>query len=103
LAGTDVRIDVRPAADVARSYEDRQRRPDDKEAQEGQRPIAVHALENLGHSDTGIVMQRRLFREQLARLQNGLDPMNVVRDESKNHKIETHAWNTILSSATAPA
>ncbi len=102
-AGTDVRIDVRPAADVARSYEDRQRRPDDKEAQEGQRPIAVHALENLGHSDTGIVMQRRLFREQLARLQNGLDPMNVVRDESKNHKIETHAWNTILSSATAPA
>ena len=28
-------------------YEDRQRKPDDLEAQEGQRTIAVHALENL--------------------------------------------------------
>ncbi len=102
-AGTDLRIDIRPAAELARSYEERQRRPDDKEAQESQRPIAVHALENLAHSDAGIVMLRRLFREQLARLNAGEDPMNVIRAESKNHKIETHAWNTIHSPATAQA
>jgi hypothetical protein len=49
-----------------RSYQERQRKPGDLEAQEGQRPIAIHALENLAHSDRGIVMLRRLLREQLA-------------------------------------
>jgi hypothetical protein len=38
----------------SRIHEDRQRKPDDLEAQEGKRAIAVHALENLASSDTGI-------------------------------------------------
>ncbi len=41
------------ARSLTRSYEERQRKPDDLEAQEGQRTIAVHALENLAPSDTG--------------------------------------------------
>jgi hypothetical protein len=36
----------------------------------GQRPIAVHALENLGTTDTGITMLRHLLREQLNRVEN---------------------------------
>ena len=64
-AGTDTIADIRPGSFLKRSYEERQRKPDDLEAQEGQRPIAIHALENLAHSDTGIVMLRRLLREQL--------------------------------------
>ena len=49
---------------LKRSYEERQRKPDDLEAQEGQRPIAIHALENLAHSDTGIVMPTRFCRRR---------------------------------------
>ena len=71
--------------------------PNDLEAQEGQRPIAIHALENLAHSDTGIVMLRRLLREQLQRVEQGLDPINTIRDPSANKRIPTGAWNTILS------
>ena len=81
----------------------RQRKPDDLEAQEGQRPIAIHALENLAHSDTGIVMLRRLLREQMQRVEQGLDPINVMRDPSANKRIPTGAWNTILSPAEAAA
>jgi hypothetical protein len=43
---------IRPGSFLERTYEERQRKPDDLEAQEGQRPIAIHALENLAHSDT---------------------------------------------------
>jgi hypothetical protein len=88
---TDTVQDIRPGSVLTRKYEDRQRKPDDLEAQEGQRPIAVHALENLGTSDTGITMLRHLFREQIKRVENGLDPMNVMRDASTNQKIPTNA------------
>lgn len=80
-----------------RSYEERQRNPDDMEAQEGQRPIAVHALENLAPSDIGVVWLRQMLREQIRRVDAGEDPMNTWRDPAANHRIPTHAWNTVLS------
>ena len=63
--------------------------------------MAIHALENLAHSDTGIVMLRRLLREQLKRVEQGVDPINVMRDLSANKRIPTGAWITILSPAEA--
>jgi len=99
--GTDTVQDVRPGSVRSRNYEERQRKPDDLEAQEGQRPIAVHALENLATSDTGIAMLRRTLREQIKRMSDGLDPMNVVREARFNQEIPTNAWNTILSPAEA--
>ena len=45
--GTDTIADIRPDSYLKRGYDERQRKPDDLEAQEGQRPIAIHALENL--------------------------------------------------------
>jgi hypothetical protein len=95
--GTDTVDEIRPGSFLQRSYEERQRKPDDLEAQEGQRAVAVHALENLGHSDTGVVMLRRMLREQIERVRQGLDPVNIVRDPAVNRRIPTHAWNTILS------
>ncbi len=59
------------------------------------------ALENLGTSDTGITKLRHLLREQIKRMEDGLDPMNVMRDARANQKIPTNAWNTILSPAEA--
>jgi hypothetical protein len=73
------------------------------EVQEGQRAIAVHALENLAMSDTGFAMLRRTLREQIKRASGGLDPMNVIRDEQLNRRIPTNAWNTILSPTDASA
>jgi hypothetical protein len=93
---TDTVLDIRPAT-IDRPYEERQRRPDDLEAQESQRPIAVHALENLGMTDMGIVTLRKMLRDQLARLEKGEDPINIVRGAAAEQVIETHAWNTILS------
>ena len=94
---TDTVEDIRPGSTVTRSYEERQRKPDDLEAQEGQRAIAVHALENLVMSDSGIVMLRRLLREQIKRVENGLDPINVVRAADAARGIPTGAWNTVLT------
>ena len=102
-------LPIRPGARRELPYEERQRKPDDMEAQEGQRTIAVHALENLVPSDRGVGILRRMLREQLKRLERGEDPINIVRDESKNQRITTHAWNTILTpeqvkaKETAPA
>jgi hypothetical protein len=99
--GTDTVADIRPGSTLVRSYDERQRKPDDLEAQEGQRTIAVHALENLGTSDAGIALLRHILREQIQRVEHGLDPINVVRDEAANRRIPTGAWNTILSPAEA--
>ena len=101
--GTDTIADIRPGSYLKRSYEEKQRMPDDLEAQEGQRPIAIHALENLAHSDTGIVTLRRLLRAQLHRVEEGLDPISTMRDPATNKRIPTGAWNTILSLSEATA
>jgi hypothetical protein len=101
--GTDTIADIRPGSYLERSYEERQKKPDDLEAKEGQRPIAIHALEHLAHSDTGIVMLRRLLHEQLKRIEQGFDPVNTMRDLKANKRIPTGAWNTILSPTEAAA
>ena len=41
------------------------------------------------------------LREQIQRVEKGLDPINVVRDPDTNRRIPTGAWNTILSPAEA--
>jgi hypothetical protein len=40
---------------------------------------------------------RHLQREQIKRVEDGLDARNVMRDACANQKIPTNAWNTILS------
>jgi hypothetical protein len=65
------------------------------EAQEGQRPIAIHALENLVSSDKGLSLLRKKLKQSLELMRGGRDPLNIVRDPTKNHAIETHAYNTV--------
>lgn len=80
-----------------RTFTERQRFPDDMEAQESQRPIAVHALENLTLADNGIVMLRRLLHQSIDRMRQGKDPLNIVSDPTKNTAIETNSWNTVIA------
>ncbi len=102
-AGTDTLTSVRPGNLRERPYEEKQRSPDDMEAQEGQRAIAVHALENLAVSDSGIVRLRRALREAIAATERGDDPPNTWRDGGPDHPVETHAWNTVLPPDSAAA
>ena len=50
------------AGQTWRPYEEAQRDPGDYEVMVNQRPIAVHALEHLGWTDTGVAMLRRIIR-----------------------------------------
>ncbi len=53
--------------------------------------IADRSTEALGLSDKGIILFRRLLKEQLAKMEAGDDPMNVFRDPANNQCI-TLPW-----------
>jgi nitrite reductase/ring-hydroxylating ferredoxin subunit len=57
-----------------RPYDERQRFPADFDAQSSQRPIAVHALENLASTDRGVIMLRRIVRDGIRAVADGKDP-----------------------------
>jgi len=59
----------------------------DQMAWETQGAIADRTSELLGASDRGVVMYRDLLRQQIKRVQNGLDPEGVVRDLAVNEII----------------
>ena len=67
-------------------------------AWETQGPVAHREREHLSWSDRGVVLLRRLVREQIERVQAGLEPMGVVQDPA--HGVidtgleETLTWAT---------
>jgi len=73
--GTDTIADIRPGSFLKRSYEERQRKPDDLEAQEGQRSQLL-AQQPAQHDDAGIRMRQILERVVALRqgLQHGRTP-----------------------------
>ena len=95
--GTDTISDIRPGQLRERSYEDKQRKPDDMEAQEGQRAVPVHASETLGQVDAGISAYRRKLRDATADVRDGRDPPNIFRDPETNRMIKTSCWNTVTA------
>jgi len=59
----------------------------DHMAWETQGPIADRAKEHLGESDRGIIVFRKLLRDQIRAVQNGEDPIGVNRDPEKDEVI----------------
>ena len=53
-----------------------------------QGPVVDRGLERLGESDRGIILWRKLLKEQLQIVSDGGDPMNVFRDPERNVSIE---------------
>ncbi|HEY6366060.1 MAG TPA: hypothetical protein VI585_14860, partial [Candidatus Binatia bacterium] len=49
--------------------------------------------ERLGVGDEGIILLRKLLKEQIENVQNGLDPMGMIRDPEKNRIIEFSVFN----------
>ncbi len=50
--------------------------------------IADRSLENLGATDKGIVMYRRMLKREMQKVQAGIDPMGIVRDTARNERID---------------
>ncbi len=63
-----------------------------------QGPITPRWTEHLGESDKGIILYRRLLREQMKLVEAGKDPMNTFRDPAKNvsihvpHESDDQEW-----------
>ena len=52
--------------------------------------IADRTKENLGRSDKGIIMFRRMLEENMRIVEDGADPMNVFRDPAGNVFLAVH-------------
>jgi len=77
------------------SYEHTQRHPDDKEAVEGQGPIALHGLEHLVTSDKGVIMFRRILRTAIDAVRAGQDPKGILRDGVNAANVATSAGSVL--------
>jgi 5,5'-dehydrodivanillate O-demethylase oxygenase subunit len=53
-----------------------------------QGPIADRTRENLGATDKGITMYRRMLRREIKKVEQGRDPICVIRDKVHNQRIE---------------
>lgn len=60
----------------------------DSMAWETQGSISDRTQEHLGASDEGIIVFRKLLKEQIETVQRGGEPMGVIRDPEKNRIIE---------------
>ena len=83
-----------------RPYDIGQRAPGDWEALSNQRPIAVHALENPGHSDIGVYLCRKLLRG----LVRGETPVDTSRDISAGGKdtLSMYTQDSVLNVPMQP-
>jgi 5,5'-dehydrodivanillate O-demethylase len=50
--------------------------------------IADRTRENLGSTDQGIAIYRRVLRREMKKIEQGVDPMGIVRDPAKNQRID---------------
>jgi len=65
----------------------------DAMAWETQGGVADRTQENLGASDRGVIMFRKLLKEQIDIVHGGGEPMGVIRDAEKNKIIEFDVIN----------
>jgi 5,5'-dehydrodivanillate O-demethylase len=49
-----------------------------------QGPVSQRQKEHLGASDVGVIMYHKLLDDMMKKVENGEDPMGVVRDPAKN-------------------
>jgi phenylpropionate dioxygenase-like ring-hydroxylating dioxygenase large terminal subunit len=89
------REQLAPAGRKDRSFEYTQRHPDDKEAVEGQGPIALHGLEHLVSSDRGVRLFRKILRTAIQDVREGRDPKGILRDAADARLVRTSAGSIL--------
>ena len=62
-------------------------------AWETQGKVTDRTQEHLATGDEGVIVLRRLLREQIERVQQGLDPLGIIRDPAKNTIIDLGVIN----------
>jgi hypothetical protein len=67
----------------------------DHMAWETQGPIADRTNERLTSSDRGVILLRGVMFRELKKVQQGHDPMGIVRDPANNPFIDTHLLESI--------
>ena len=80
--------------DGDRPYEERQRHPGDYDMMVSQGPIAIHAYEHLTSTDYGVIGMRQMIRDGIRAVQEGRDPVGIVRDPNK--VIRTRGQSTVV-------
>ncbi len=89
------REQLAPGGRKDRSFEYSQRYPDDKEAVEGQGPIALHGLEHLVSSDQGVMLFRKILRTAIHEVREGRDPKGILRDAELARQVRTTAGSVV--------
>ena len=75
----------------------------DHMAWETQGPIADRTTERLTTSDRGIILLRQVMFRELKKVQQGRDPMGIVREPAKNPLIDTHLMESIAQIGDRPS
>ena len=73
----------------------------DQMAWETQGPVADRTKERLGESDRGIILFRKLLRDQIRAVQNGADPVGVNRERERDEIIRLIPEGYTAFSSTA--
>jgi hypothetical protein len=81
----------------ARSYEDSQRDPGDEEAQMSQGLIVDRTNEHLGSSDRGVILWRNILKDAMSAVENGMDPIGIIREHGKNALVDVDAIDLLLN------
>jgi 5,5'-dehydrodivanillate O-demethylase len=53
-----------------------------------QGPIADRTNEHLGASDIGVALYRKMLQREIKKVEQGQDPIAVVREETRNRRID---------------
>ena len=74
--------------DGPRGYNMRMVSAQDSMAWETQGQVTDRTQEHLGSGDEGVIALRKLLKEQIERVQQGFDPLGIIRDPAKNQIID---------------
>ena len=72
------------------------REDQDRAAQESQGAIFDRTTEHLVTTDKGVILLRRLYKEGMEAVQQGRDPLGVIRDPAKNELIRLMPHEDLL-------
>jgi len=65
----------------------------DAMAWETQGAVTDRTLEHLGVGDEGVIVFRKLLKEQIERVQQGKDPLGIIRNPERNRIVEFNVIN----------
>lgn len=92
-AGEDAPFEYFPMRDESGRYRLEHVLVQDAMAWETQGGVTDRAREHLGAGDEGIIVLRKLLKEQIEAVQQGKEPLGVLRDPEKNGIIEFDVIN----------